>query len=72
MKIIIEHNGIKRIIEGTGFNICASPEDLKTIAETITSEDPKGYGWMKIRDPQPDEHSAPSNTKPIPWTHLCA
>ena len=68
MKICIEHNGIKRLIEGTGFNICASAEDLKTIADAIAdrlSENP-GYGWLKIRDPLPDEHCAP-DTKPIPW-----
>ena len=68
MKIIIEHNGVKRSIEGTGFNICALPEDLRIIAETITREDMSGYGWVKIRDQKSDEHAAKPNTPPLSWS----
>ena len=69
MKICIEHKGVKRMIEGTGFNICASADDLRAIAAAIDERlrgNPDGYGWTKIRDPLPDEHSAPESI-PIPW-----
>lgn len=67
MKIIIEHKGLKRSIEGTGFNICASPQDLLTIADTITRENPTNFGWLKIRDPIPDDHSATKTQIPLAW-----
>jgi hypothetical protein len=67
MRIIIEHNGIKREIVGSGFNICGSPEDLDRIADIITRKNPQGFGWVQIRDPMPDEHSAKPNTPPLPW-----
>jgi hypothetical protein len=70
MKIIIEHKGIKRVIEGTGFNICASAQDIGIIAEAIRRSEMSGFGWIKIREEQPDNHSAAPNTEPIPWTHL--
>ncbi len=68
MKIIIEHAGLKRAISGTGFNICASPEDLRTIAEAITRADMQGYGWLQIRDQKPDDHAATPGTKPLAWS----
>lgn len=69
MKLVIAHNGVKRIIYGTGFNICASREDLETIAEVIAKL-PEGfsYGWVKVRDPVKDEHSAGPDTTPSPWS----
>jgi len=69
MKIVIEHLRVKRELAGSGFNICGSRKDLAAIAEQIQERlraDDWCYGWVSIRDKEPDEHSAP-NTAPVPW-----
>lgn len=67
MEIIIEHKGIKRVIEGTGFNICASDQDLETIVNALSHRERHVYGWIKVRDPQPDEHFGGPAIAPRPW-----
>lgn len=68
MNVIIEHYQVKREIQGNGFNICGAREDLLRIASQIKehAEHDFTYGWVSVRDPQPDEHSIP-NSKPMPW-----
>jgi len=70
MRIVIEHHKIKRKLEGDGFNICGSREDLQRIADQLTEalEEDFYYGWVRIRDLKPDEHSAP-NSEPLPWNN---
>lgn len=70
MKIVIAHNKIKRIIYGSGFNIAGSKDDLLQIAEQIRAHAERPdfcYGWVQVRDPQPDEHSSQPDTVPFPW-----
>lgn len=67
MRIIIEHNGVKRVLEGDGFNICGSAVDLRRIADAIQSDDLAIYGWVKVRDTKPDPHFAGANVEPLPW-----
>jgi len=72
MKIIIEHDHVKRELSGTGFNICGSREDLMRITETIQSHiigTSFGYGWIKVRDDGLDEHSAGPNSETRPWAY---
>jgi len=68
MKIIIEHYGTKRVIEGDGFNICGSAEDLNAIASQIQESvrDSACYGWHEIREKSSDPHLA-RNEPPLPW-----
>lgn len=68
MKIVIEHKGVKRQIEGNGFNICGSQNDLLAIAEQIRANaEGMVFGWVKIRDEIPDEHYAGPNIQPKAW-----
>jgi hypothetical protein len=70
VKILIEHYGLKRALEGTGFNICGSREDLLRIANQIkerADSDQFSYGWIKIRNDEPDEHYARDYPKAIHW-----
>ena len=69
MKIIIAHKGIKRVIDGDGFNICGNKEDLMVIADQILRQMHEGFafGWVEIRDVEPDQHSGKPNTEPLPW-----
>ena len=69
MKIVIEHNRVKREIVGDGFNICASRADFQRRVDVLTQELERPdwvYGWIKVRDVAPDTHSA-DNTSPLPW-----
>lgn len=68
MNIVIEHHQVKRELKGSGFNICGSREDLLRIAAQLKehAEHDFAYGWVSVRDSQPDEHATP-NTKPLPW-----
>ncbi len=68
MKIVISHKGVKREIEGDGFNICASSQDFKTIVDGIQNANVACYGWIRIRDPETDKHCSGPNTPPKPWT----
>jgi hypothetical protein len=70
MKIAIEHHGLKRGIEGTGFNICGSRDDLLLIANQIKERADResfSYGWIKIRHETTDEHSAGGNSATFNW-----
>ena len=68
MKIIISHKGVKRELDGTGFNICACRNDLQQIVKEIelALDRDFSYGWVTVRDPIPDEHAI-KNTQPISW-----
>jgi hypothetical protein len=70
MKIIIEHKGVQRQIEGTGFNVCGSATDMLAIADQIKAKAESlqfAYGWIQVRDPMPDEHCAGPDTQPKAW-----
>lgn len=70
MKIVIEHKKMKREINGTGFNICGSAQDLIRIATEIkrqATSDEFSYGWILVRDYQEDEHTAGPNSPPLSW-----
>jgi len=69
MNIVIEHLQVKRQLNGSGFNICGSREDLLRIAEQIKDEAEYDftYGWISVRDKQLDEHSTPNATA-LPWS----
>lgn len=57
MKIIIQHKGIARTIDGP-FQICGSNQDLSHFCETLTKEidDTKfSYGWVTINT-QPQDN----------------
>lgn len=68
MKIIIEHYKVKRELNGDGFNICGSLEDLRAIARQIEEQTRNEFtfGWVSIRDEGQDPHIQPS-TSPLPW-----
>jgi len=69
MKIIIEHYGVKRKLEGTGFNLCGSQKELMEIADQIKKQAGESfhYGWIQIRDSLPDDHFSGPNSVPLPW-----
>ena len=65
MKIIIDYNGVKRIIEGP-FSICATRGDFMALREQLSEgcmED-HSYGWVTIRT---HENNPSINTQPIDW-----
>jgi hypothetical protein len=70
MKIVIEHHRVKRELNGNGFNICGSREDLIAISDQLREKatDTFAYGWVQIRDPNPDEHFTGPNSQPWPWS----
>lgn len=69
MKIIIEHQRVRRELIGSGFNIYGSREDLLTISNQLRElADTFAYGWVQIRDAKPDEHAAGLHTSAIPWS----
>jgi len=49
MKIIIEHDGVKREIKGL-FRVCLGENDLKTMIQCLSQkhEEKKSYGWIDI------------------------
>lgn len=65
MKLAIEHEAVKRSIDGP-FEICGSSSDLLRVAECIRNalEGGMAYGWVTIADKVP---SCPPNTPPIGW-----
>ncbi len=67
MKIAIDHNGIKREIDGP-FSICVSGADLARIYRKLRKAHKKGhfYGWIRIKDNGKMDSGTP-NTKPTPW-----
>jgi len=66
MKIIIEHEGTKREINGP-FNICIKEKDLITLSNKLNKvRKRKGgfyYGWIKIKE----SAEFLANTEPKPW-----
>ena len=69
MNITIEHRRLKRSIEGSGFNICGSKEDLLRIAGQIlrgASDADFAFGWVEVRDEVPDQHRGSGNP-PLAW-----
>jgi hypothetical protein len=67
MKVIINHNGVPREIEGP-FDICIGKEDLDQIYRILKKKRKKGwhFGWINISDPRERTESSP-NTKPLKW-----
>ena len=68
MKLAIEHSHTKRTIEGA-FNICASTEDLRSLARQIEArlaERPDiSYGWISILSCEPFQETA--GLDPVGW-----
>jgi hypothetical protein len=55
-------------MEGTGFNICGSREELKMIAAQIQrGAEGMLHGWINIRVPIIDEHQAPVGAETLKW-----
>lgn len=70
MKIHISHKKIKRLIDGDGFNVCGSRDELLSIAEQLrvkASEQGFTFGWVKIRDEYPDTHQCAPNSLSFAW-----
>ena len=74
MKIIIDHDGVKRQIEGV-FGVCGNGNDLKRLAYLIEQrlrdtpdEGRNFFGWIEIFDSVP----MTANTTPGPWKDLSA
>ena len=61
MKLIIEHQGIKREIRGP-FNICGDRRSLMCIANRIIDAAPH-YGWVLIYETE----AGKANLAPISW-----
>lgn len=67
MKITIEQDGLKRVLEGE-FSICMSRSDMEMLVRSLTTRlaDPTwGYGWHDIRTPLPCVQGAP-----LPWKEI--
>lgn len=73
MKIIVEHDGVKREIAGS-FNVCGSASDLRSMARQILGgleawKEVHGhdgtFGWVPVLDNRPVVSVA--NQKPLPW-----
>lgn len=61
MKVIIEHDGVKRVIDGP-FQMGLSVEDAKNIIRCL--EENAGQGWVNIVDMPPKKDA---NKEPIRW-----
>lgn len=67
MKIVIAHKKLSREINGSGFEICGSREDLKSVAHQLCKalDDPNwSYGWVEIRE---ECNHRPTNKPPVQW-----
>lgn len=71
MRLVIDHGHCRRVIDG-GFNIIASPQDLREVARQIMEQigdDPDNYrfsyGTIYIRDR--GANFGPANTPPKAW-----
>lgn len=72
MKLIVDHQAIKRQIDGA-FEICGSGRDLLRLADCIKGAVEGGggehpelfYGWITVCDAV---QSSPPNTPPREWT----
>jgi hypothetical protein len=66
MKIIIEHDTVKREINGA-FSVCGSYDDLRRVAreilKTVGEDDHHTFGWVEIHEPLP----CVAGSKPLPW-----
>lgn len=74
MKIVIEHDGLKRTIDGE-FRICGAADDLVRLAEQITRQAEHridsttglgSYGWVDIREPIGNDPRS-VNCPPVGW-----
>lgn len=74
MIICIEHLKVKRLINGSGFNISGSVKDLRFIADQILNELSKSnveadmHIAIRIREPNMDEHTSNSVRSALSWT----
>jgi len=67
MKIIIEQDGVKRVLEGS-FLLCISRADAKHLRHQLlqcTSEE-HNYGWVGIAA----RASGVPDTQPMPWAQI--
>lgn len=64
MKITLDHNGIKRSIDGE-FSICMSRTDMERICILLKNNlmHEFSFGWIEIRDNLPFT----PNQSPLPW-----
>ena len=65
MNIIVEHQGVKRIISGP-FNICGTRADFMDLRDQLAQGcvDDFSYGWVKVRRA---EEPGKADTKPLHW-----
>ena len=64
MKVIIDHKGIKREIDGS-FQLCLGAGDAGRLIKALQEHyDDGGYGWVEVPDQVP---ASAASTEPIPW-----
>ena len=61
MRVVIAHNGVKRVIEGT-FSICMSAQDRQSLLNLLGKETHAG-GWTDIFDVPRDVVGEPIDWK---------
>jgi hypothetical protein len=67
MKLVIEHDGVKRVL-GFPLGICGDRAAIEYLVQELQAhlaDEGWCYGWTFIRPPY--DGASPPNTAPLPW-----